>query len=194
MTTVYFVRHAESDYENHNDWERPLTEKGMADRKLVTEYLSGVPVDAVLSSPFRRAVETVEDFANSRGLAIEQVEAFQERKVDNGWIENFHAFSRKQWENFDYQLSNGETLREVQGRNIRALTEVLTRYAGKTVVIGSHGTALSTVIRFFRKDFGFAEFEAIRMVMPWVVRFCFEGTRCVKIEAHDVFTKQTREF
>lgn len=38
MTIVYFVRHAEPNYLNRNDYERELTEKGMADRELVTQY------------------------------------------------------------------------------------------------------------------------------------------------------------
>lgn len=193
MTTVYFVRHAEPDYENHDDRKRALTAKGMADRELVTEYFSHIPVDIVLSSPYRRAVDTVSGVAERYGHAIETVEDFRERKVDSGWIDNFYDFSRKQWEDFDYKLPDGETLREVQNRNIRALMDVLTRCAGKTVVIGSHGAALSVMINYFRKDFGFQEFEAIRTLMPWIVCFSFEEKQCMKIRSYDVFTKQTRE-
>lgn len=39
MTNVYFVRHAQPNYENHDDLPRELTEKGLQDRKLVTEFL-----------------------------------------------------------------------------------------------------------------------------------------------------------
>lgn len=40
MTTVYFVRHAEPNYNNHNDELRELSPKGLKDRKLVTDFLS----------------------------------------------------------------------------------------------------------------------------------------------------------
>ena len=36
MTHVYFVRHAEPNYENHDDSSRELSSKGLADRVLVT--------------------------------------------------------------------------------------------------------------------------------------------------------------
>lgn len=193
MTSIYFVRHAQPNYDNHDDRRRELSQKGMEDRKLVTEYLSGIPVDAVLSSPFRRAVDTVSDFAEAYGYEIEKIEAFKERKVDSCWIENFYEFAKRQWEDFNFKLSDGETLREVQNRNIGALMEVLERYPGKTVVIGSHGTALSTMINYFRKDFGFQEYERISTLMPWIVCFCFEGQQCVKIHQYDVFTRQTKE-
>lgn len=189
MTTVYFVRHAEPNYENHEDFSRELSAKGLADRKLVTEYFSRIPVDAVLSSPFRRAVDTVCDFAKAYGHEIVRMEGFRERKVGNGWICHFDAFAKKQWEDFHYKLPDGEALEEVQGRNISALKKVLAEYSGKTVVIGSHGTALSTIIQYFRKGFGYEDFEAVRTLMPWIVRFQFEGEECVGICSYDVFQR-----
>ena len=39
MTNVYFVRHAQPNYEKHDDLTRELTEKGLQDRKLVTELM-----------------------------------------------------------------------------------------------------------------------------------------------------------
>lgn len=193
MTHVYFVRHAQPNYENHDDSSRELSPKGLADRALVTDYLRNKGVDAVLSSPYRRAMDTVAPLAEQLGLTVETVEDFRERKVDSGWIEDFHAFSRRQWADFDYKLSDGESLGETQRRNLRALDRVLERFAGKTVVIGSHGTALSTVIRHFRPGFGFGEFERIRPVMPWIVRFTFDGNLCVNVEEYDVFTGRTGE-
>lgn len=176
-----------------DDRHRELSEKGMADRKLVTQYLSAIPVDIVLSSPFKRAVDTVSDFAETYGYEIELIEDFRERKVDSGWIDNFYEFSKRQWEDFDYKLSDGETLREVQNRNIGALMKVLERYHGKTIAVGSHGMALSTIINYFQRDFGSEEFEKIRTLMPWIVCFRFEGKQCVKIQQYNVFTKQKEE-
>lgn len=193
MTTVYFIRHAEPNYENHDDRRRELSEKGMADRKLVTEYLSNIAIDMVVSSPYKRAVDTVADFARTYGYEIEMLEDFRERKVDSGWIEDFYEFSKKQWEDFDYKRSDGETLREVQTRNVDALMGVLACYPEKTIVVGSHGTALCTIINYFRKDFGFQAFENIRALMPWIVCIHFKGQECVKIQSYNVFTKQTKE-
>lgn len=47
---------------------------------------------------------------------IDIIEDFRERRVDSEWIEDFNAFCRKQWEDFSYKLSDGETLSEVQER------------------------------------------------------------------------------
>ncbi|MBR2409832.1 MAG: histidine phosphatase family protein [Lachnospiraceae bacterium] len=187
MTNVYFIRHAEPNYDNHDDMTRELSEKGLKDRSLVTAFLQDKQIDAVLSSPFKRAVDTVREFAKRKGLEIEIVEDFKERRIDNCWIEDFKGFCKKQWEDFSFKLSDGECLLEVQERNIRALKDVFKKYAGKNVVVGSHGTALSTMINYYDKTFGHAQFEEIRGLMPWVVQFCFDGEDCVEIRKYNLF-------
>lgn len=189
MTNVYFVRHAQPNYENHDDLTRELTEKGMRDRRLVTEFLRDKEIHAVLSSPFMRSVDTVKEFADEMGLAISLVEDFRERRVDSCWIEDFTAFAKQQWADFSYKLTDGECLGEVQARNIAALNRVLAEYEGKNVVVGSHGTALSTIVNYFEPSFGYEDFDAIRGLMPWIVRFSFEGMKCVEIEKIDLFAR-----
>ena len=58
-TRLFFVRHAEPNYNNHNDLMRELSDKGMRDRKLVTAFLPDKEIDLAVSSPFNRAVEFV---------------------------------------------------------------------------------------------------------------------------------------
>ncbi len=175
MTNIYFVRHAEPNYENHNDRLRELTGKGLRDRETVTEYLADKNIHAVLSSPYKRAVDTVKHFADGQGLEIELVEDFREQKVAGVWIEDFNAFAQRQWTDLDYRLEGGECLREVQRRNIAALIDVLHRYEGKNVVIGSHGTAVSTILRHFQPSFSYPDFRRLQPVMPLIVRLSFEG-------------------
>lgn len=64
-------------------------------------------------------------------MPIEQIEGFREQKVESGWIESFNDFCKKRWEDFDDRPSEGESLREVQTRNIRALGLVLEKGAEK---------------------------------------------------------------
>lgn len=186
MTRVYFVRHAEPNYDNHNDLLRELSPKGMEDRKLVTAFLSNKNIDVVISSPFKRAVDTVADFAEKNNFPIETIEDFRERRVDSCWIEDFNAFARKQWSDFNYKLSDGECLGEVQSRNNAALSAVLDKYPDKNIVIGSHGTALSTIINYYDSSFGYDDFEKIKLVMPWIVEFVFDADKkCVEMHKYD---------
>ena len=187
MTHVYFIRHAEPNYKNHDDQTRELTEKGMKDRVLVTDYLKDKMIDVVLSSPYKRAVDTVKDFADKYNLHIKSVHDFRERKIDSIWIEDFQTFSRRQWADFNYKYSDGEALNEVQKRNISALNAVLMEYQNKNIVVGSHGTALSTIINYYDSSFGYDDFERIKSLMPWVVKFTFQNTDCIGIDKINLF-------
>lgn len=187
MTTVYFVRHAQPNHANHDDMSRELTEKGLADSKLVTKFLSDKNVDGAFSSPYKRSVDTIRNFTDSKGLEINIVNDFRERKIDSCWIEDFNSFAKDQWSDFDYKLSDGESLREVQARNISALNRVLDKYKNKTIVIGSHGTALSTIVNFYDKSFDYSNFEKIKGLMPWIVKFTFQVAICTKIQQYNLF-------
>ena len=46
MTTIYFVRHAQSDYRSGSDRERGLTAEAMEDCRVVLDFLRDKPVDA----------------------------------------------------------------------------------------------------------------------------------------------------
>ena len=91
MTRLYFVRHAEPNFDNHNDRLRELSQKGLEDRRLVTEYLADKSVDAVISSPLKRAIDTVSDFAKTYRHEIKVVEDFRERP----WIVCFSFLGRQ---------------------------------------------------------------------------------------------------
>lgn len=183
MTRIYFVRHAEPNYRNHDDASRELSPRGLEDRKLVTDFLMDKGITAVLSSPYRRAVDTVRHFADTVRLPVVHIADFRERRVDREWIPDFDAFSRRQWEDFDFRLEDGECLREVQERNIAALNRVLDEYAGQSVAIGGHGTAICTVLNHYIPSFGHAGFEQMRRLMPWIVRLDFEGRTFVGMES-----------
>lgn len=186
MTHLYYVRHAQPNYANHDDAARELSAQGLRDRALVTRYLADKHIDAVLSSPYKRAVDTVAEFAALSGLEIRTVYDLRERRVDRTWIPDFDAFCQKQWADFDYRRAGGETLREVQRRSIRALEAVLTEYEGQSVVIGGHGTALCTLLHYYDPAFGYAGFQSMKDKMPWIVHFVFEGQTLCRLEPVDL--------
>ncbi|MEG0693271.1 MAG: histidine phosphatase family protein [Oscillospiraceae bacterium] len=187
MTTVYFVLHAESDHSNHDDKTRPLTSNGIKDRLLVSDYLQDKNISVALSSPYKRAIDTVKHFADKNNLQIQIVDGFRERGIDSVWIDDFAQFSKNQWQDFGFKLTDGENLKEVQNRNIESLTRVLEQHEEKSIIIGTHGTALSTIINYYDNSFGFEDFNEIVNVMPWIVRFSFENRICIEIEKIDLF-------
>ena len=174
VTTIIFVRHAQANY-GLDDRIRPLTEDGLKSREVVVETLKDIHIDQFLSSPYRRSMETIQTAADYFGMPIETDERFREREVgtwDDGWLE-------KRWADFSCAEEGGECLASVQSRNIEALQEVLAKYAGKTVVIGTHGTALSTILNYYDKSFGLTDFLRIVGWMPYIIELTFDGDKLI---------------
>ena len=182
VTHIYFIRHAEPDFTNHDDETRPLTPRGEESAKELIENFKEITVDVFISSPFKRAIDTIKPLAVSRNSKIEIISEFQERKISDGWIDDFSDFSKKQWQDFDYKLPHGESLNEVQERNIKRLMEILNQHTEKTIVIGTHGTALSMIINHFDRSFNHQDFDMVKNKMPWIVKMTFEGMALLGME------------
>ena len=173
-TKIIFVRHAKAQY-GEDDRTRPLTDEGLRNRAIVVETLKGRKIDRFLSSPYKRSTDTIQTAADFFGMQIETDERFRERKVgtwESGWLE-------KRWADFTCTEEGGECLASVQSRNMEALKEVLADYAGKTVVIGTHGTALATILNYYDNSFGLDGFMRIVGWMPYIVELTFDGERLV---------------
>lgn len=119
-------------------------------------------------------------------LNIITVEDFRERKVTDQWIENFDELSKEQWEDFNYKFSDGENLNEVALKNVTALENLLEIHVGQSIVVGSHGTSLFTIINHYTGKFSFEDFNKIKGIIPWLVQFNFNGSKLIGIE-HEYF-------
>ena len=182
MTTVYFVRHAESDHQNRDERTRGLSPRGMRDKEHVTRFLTDKGVDVAFSSPYQRAIDTIADFTGRQELKIHCEEDFREWRRDARGFESFEEMCRRCWTEFDFKAPDSESLREVQERNIGALEKILECFQGKTVIIGTHGMALSTVLNYYDANFGYEDFKRLLPLMPLIVKLTFDGKRCLTIE------------
>ena len=168
-TNVYFVRHAKVDY-IPDDYGRPLSEQGKKDVLRLTELFEKYEVSKVISSPYLRAINTVEGIAIKRGITIETIDDFRER--ENDYVEDFVSFTKQQWDNFDYSLENGETLNQVQARGINVLKSVLEKYNGENIVIGTHGTILGVILNHFDKKHDYDFWKSMKM--PDIFKLTFK--------------------
>jgi len=169
-TTIIFVRHAQSLHPYSDDRTRPLTDAGLRDRSLVLDTLKDRHIDAFLCSPYKRSIDTIQTTADCFGMKIKTDERFRERECGVDALK----YREKRWEDFSFAEEGGESLGSVQKRNMEALTQVLREYAGQTVVIGTHGTALSTMLQYYDKSYGVQDFYRIVNWMPYIVELTFD--------------------
>lgn len=188
MTKVYFVRHAQPDFHHENDRTRPLTEEGAADSKIVLELLKDKEIDVFYCSPYKRSLDTIRETADYYRMDINTDERLRER--EKGVDGNNHGMFRKRWEDHDYHEDGGESIAMVQNRNIEALKKILDRHDGQNIVIGTHGTALSSIMNYYNPLFGCNEFLRIIDWMPYVVEADFNGQEFCGVIEHGYVEKE----
>jgi 2,3-bisphosphoglycerate-dependent phosphoglycerate mutase len=179
ITNIYFVRHANSSY-TPEELNRPLSEKGIKDAQKVTELLSHENITKVISSPYKRAIQTVEGTANYFGLSISIDEGFRERKLADGSVTNFDEVILKYWENFDFSLNGGETGYVAQDRGVQSLKSLLNKYCGQNTVIGIHGNIMVLIMNYYDKKYNYDFWNSLNM--PDIYKLSFEDGVLVGVE------------
>lgn len=188
MTKVFFVRHAQPEHNWVDDRTRPLTAEGKADSEMVSDFFRDREVDAFYCSPYRRSMDTILAAAACAGKEILTDERLRER--EKGPDGNCHGMFEKRWRDHDYHEENGESLNMVRERNMAALREILAAHRDGTVVVGTHGTALSTILHYYEPEFGCGDFLRIIDWMPYIIELDFEGDRLTAKKEHCYMEKE----
>ena len=163
VTEIIFVRHAQPDvnYEGlvGDSIDPPLTEYGRMQAKLVGDALSLKKIDAVFSSPLKRAHETAEAIAvHHKHLEItvspdlREVEVFRDVPLDQRLQDYLgvdllmgareRMLHERSWD--VYPLS--EPSYDFRKRTINAVEACIVRNTGQRIVIACHGGVINAYI------------------------------------------------
>ena len=178
-TEVYLVRHAHSTY-SPDEYGRELSADGQNDQKLLTHQMTERHVDVILSSPYKRAIQTVEGIAMHHNKDIQMIEAFKERTLAGKPVENFQEAIDTVWLNESYAHPGGESNEEARKRGIEALEDVLKTHQGKSIVIGTHGNLMALIMSQFDQQYDVTFWRTLDM--PDVYCLTFERTTLLNVE------------
>ncbi|MED1780822.1 histidine phosphatase family protein [Brevibacillus fortis] len=156
-TFIYMVRHGESPKTEGDERTRGLTDKGRSDAHLITQLLKDEGIDAFISSPYKRAMATIEELAQ---LVDKEISVFEELKelvfIGNDQImadNELYPLVKKMFSEPDFSLPGGESVRICQNRAVRALRKIVDQYRGQKVVIGTHGAVMTLMMGYFDSQY-----------------------------------------
>ncbi|USK52910.1 histidine phosphatase family protein [Cytobacillus solani] len=179
LTKLYFVRHAHSIY-TADEWKRPLSDKGFLDADKVTKLLEAEKVDYVISSPYKRAIQTVEGIAKYIGKEIIIEDGFIERILSVEPVEDFDLAVQKVWHEPSFSWIGGESNQAAQTRGIHATFQILDRFEGNNIVIGTHGNIMVLIMNFFDGKYNFEFWKELSMPDIYTLEFDNGKLRDVK--------------
>lgn len=157
MTTIYLIRHSKplkvnneytkDDLQTQNE-KKILSFEGEKIAQTRFESCIFDDVDCVYSSNYIRAISTAKYVAEKNNLEINIVDELGERKFGiSSWSELPENFERKQFLDENYKIGNGENQKQVRERMYSAITKILDENKNKKVVIISHATAISYLLK-----------------------------------------------
>lgn len=143
------MRHAQSVWpqpgEPDSD-ERPLTPAGLASARDLVPRLVAFRPAAVLSSPQRRAVQTVAPAADALGLEVTCWPELREWESGLAPSADWESLYTHSWAHPSFAHGAGESLDALTVRAGNALARMAAEYPDATVVVGSHGTFASRAL------------------------------------------------
>jgi 2,3-bisphosphoglycerate-dependent phosphoglycerate mutase len=166
-SSIILIRHCQSSGQAP---DATLTPQGLADAEHLVPRLASLGVDAVFSSPYTRALQTVTPFAAARGISINVDGRLQERLLSAEPLDDWLAHIEASFANFDYRAPGGETLHEAQARGLAALKDIGASQATMPAA-ASHGNLLASLLNWINPSFGFSQWQA--MANPALYRVTF---------------------
>ncbi|MED0959616.1 histidine phosphatase family protein [Bacillus paramycoides] len=158
-TYIYMVRHGESPKLEGDERTRGLTEKGILDTHRVTEILKAEGIDTFISSPYKRAMLTIEksaDFYEKEILIYENLKECRFSSEDKIISDKeVYPLVKKMFSKPEFSLTEGESYVDCQRRVVRVLKEILMDFQGNKIVIGTHGLVMTQMMNYFDNQYGF---------------------------------------
>jgi 2,3-bisphosphoglycerate-dependent phosphoglycerate mutase len=176
---VLLVRHAEPvpvGTPEVADDDRGLTDAGRAAAVQLAEELDAWELTAIYSSPYARAVETVQVIAERRRMPVQVLDDLRERRLSLELHAEWRESLRRSWSDADFSLPGAESGRAAQRRGMATLDLLRVRHPdGGRLVLGSHGNLVSLVLSVLEPGVGF-DFH-MAMPMPAIYRLTHDGLR-----------------
>ncbi len=156
---IILIRHGETtwniDGRYQGQEDTPLSERGLAQGKMLAEGLRNIHIDACLSSPLQRSLKTCQLCADLHHLPV--IKDARLTEINHGSWEGVLAkditakypkeFS--QWHTQPQLVQmpgGGENLEAVRKRARAAFDEYAAKYEGKTILVAAHDAVNKAII------------------------------------------------
>jgi probable phosphoglycerate mutase len=160
-THLYLLRHGENPANLNKEFsnrqvDHPLTGKGILQAEQTADYFAGQSLDAIYTSPLKRAAQTASIIADRLSLNVIVMEAF--REIDVGSLEGrpatpadwaFHAQMMDAWfdGSHDAAFPDGENYDDLWLRMNEGLLAATTGRVNQKILVVGHGGILTVTLK-----------------------------------------------
>ncbi|MCM3766785.1 histidine phosphatase family protein [Neobacillus niacini] len=164
---VYVVRHCEAEGQPS---EAPLTEIGFRQAATLAKFLIEEKVDRIISSPFLRAVQSIEPTATLKGMQIETNDRLAERILSTHVLDDWLVKLEATFADLEMKFAGGESSREAMNRIVSVVEEILEGEAVNTLIV-THGNLMALLLHHYQPSFGFEEWKNLGNPDVFLLKF-----------------------
>lgn len=155
LKKIYLIRHCEAEGQPS---KAQLTAKGYNQAVELAEFFSTFNIDRIISSPFTRAIQSIQPLAEKIDIEIETDSRLTERVLSNIDLDDWLEKLKLTFDHLDLKYVGGESSLEAIQRIVEVVEEVFSGETENTIIV-THGNLMSQLINHYHKDFGFDEWQ-----------------------------------
>lgn len=149
---LYLVRHARTLPTGPDAAEWPLSTEGEAEARELADAPFWADIDALYSSPERKALETVRPAAERHGLEVREDARLREVRRPAVWIDEYDAAVEHYLEGRGEPPAGWEPAAEARARMTGFFEELEGKHKGERVAVCGHGLALTLYVSTLRES------------------------------------------
>ncbi|MDN4494452.1 histidine phosphatase family protein [Ureibacillus aquaedulcis] len=154
---IYIVRHCEAQGQAH---DASLTEKGFTQAKYLSNFLLTAEIDRIVSSPFLRAIQSVEPLSKETNIKIELDNRLSERILSTQDLPDWLEKLRATFDDLELKFEGGESSKEAMKRIVNVVDEVFKSESENTIIV-THGNLMSLLLKNYDHGFDFEHWKRL---------------------------------
>lgn len=175
--TIYLVRHCKAEGQA---FDAKLTPTGMMQSELLTEFLYDKQINSIVSSPYKRAVDSIKPLAKRLNLPINEDNRLGERVLSSLERDDYLEMLENSFKDLDICYEGGESSRQAMNRAIGVIEDVL-KGSANNIVIATHGNLMSLILKHYEPSFGFKEWKSLSNPDVYCLKFEGDSPQIVRI-------------
>ena len=173
---LYLIRHGKASMEG-SDRERILDNDGKIQAtslcKKIKKQFQNQKI-RIISSPFKRAMQTIEKLSLDMSINIEQSNALEEIRIGKDENLSKHQIIEKMWSDENFKVKNGSSQSEHVKMIKQNIEKILNDFYENNynLILVSHGNSIGIILKYFlNTSFTFNDWKKISMPDMYCLEF-----------------------
>ncbi|MEH7805099.1 histidine phosphatase family protein [Bacillus pumilus] len=167
MKTYYIVRHCQATEQSEDAY---LTPQGIAQSHALAQFFSGIHLNKIISSPYKRAIQTIEPLAHAKQLEVQIDQRLSERVLSSKPMDDWYEKLKLSFTDLHMTCEGGESSQEAMNRIVEALYEQIKLGKNHTLFV-THGNLMSLLLKHADPTIGFKEWEKLSNPDVYVLKY-----------------------